>query len=205
MVTKPIAFLSSNAIRQFKAGVDLPQISTRLDSIRAYQFEVHFDGLPIAFTPGESRITLAAKQVSPIGAMTEEIVVDRLNDKIFYPGKFNPEEITITFDNLLLESTSTALWNWFQTTHNSLTGRANPNPKPGVKSNKCHVMRIVEMDTGATPVASIELYGVFPKSVRFSEKNYSTNEFSTLEVTFRFDFVDYGRYGIVDPQAGTSI
>ena len=193
MVEPVLPVFGTKIPREFTPGRELPQISTNLDSIRAYQFEVQFDGLPIAFNV-QYRITLAAKQVSPIGAMSEEIVVDRLNDKVFYPGKFSPEEVTITFDNLLLEQTSPALWQWFQTTHNSLIGRANPNPR-GTLSNKCQVMRVIEMDGTSLPVANIELYGVFPKSVRFSEKNYSTNEFSTLEVTFRFDFVDYGKYG----------
>lgn len=180
--------------RLFTPGRELPQISTNLDSVRAYQFEVQFEGLPTRWNE-QYKLTVAAKQVSPIGAMSEEIVVDRLNDKVFYPGKFSPEEVTITFDNLLLERTSAGLWEWFQTTHNSLTGRANPPAQAGRLSSKCQIMRIVEMDQTSTPNGVVELYGVFPKSVRFSEKNYSTNEFSTLEVTFRFDFLDYGGYG----------
>jgi hypothetical protein len=40
-------------------------------------------------------------------------------------------------------------------------------------------------------VAAVELIGVYPEKVVYSEKNYSTNEFSTVTVTFRFDFLNY--------------
>jgi hypothetical protein len=35
--------------RLFNPGQELPQISTNLDSVRAYQFEVQFEGLPTDF------------------------------------------------------------------------------------------------------------------------------------------------------------
>lgn len=170
------------------SGQELPLISTNLDSIRAYNFEIEFEQLPNGF--GDTPIlTVAAKQVSPIGAMVEEIAVDRMNDKVFYPGKFSPEEVTITFDNLYLERSSEELFNWFLTTHDSMQGRADPPlNRPYAK---CHRMRITEFNTGGDPAAYVDLFGVFPKSIRFSEKNYSTNEFSTLEVGFRFDFINY--------------
>ena len=52
-------------------------------------------------------------------------------------------------------------------------------------------LSIVEMSGDNQPVAAVELYGVYPEKVVFSEKNYSTNEFSTVTVTFRFDFMNY--------------
>lgn len=178
--------------RRFEPGKNLPKVSTSLDSVRAYQFEVLFRGLPPgAVLPGQdvNALTLAAKQVSPIGGTLEDIVVDRVNDKVFYPGKFTPDELTITFDNLLVERTTPLLWRWFTRVYDPLTGDASVKPA-NRDTIKCNKLVITELDGTSAPVANIELYGVFPKSFKFSEKNYSTNEFSTIEVTFRFDFMD---------------
>lgn len=177
--------------RRFQPGKNLPKVSTSLDSVRAYQFEVIFRGLPPgAVNPGENvnALTLAAKQVSPIGGTIEDIVVDRVNDKVYYPGKFTQDEVTITFDNLLLERTTPLLWRWFTKIYNPFTGDSAVKPA-GRDTYKCNFMKVVELDGTSSPVNSIDLYGVYPKSFKFSEKNYSTNEFSTIEVTFRFDFM----------------
>ena len=74
---------------------DMPKLSTMLDSVRPYQFEVEF------MAPGNAQLlTVAAKQVSEVGYTVEDIEVHRVNDRYYYPGKPSPEEVTITFDNL---------------------------------------------------------------------------------------------------------
>jgi hypothetical protein len=174
-------------------------VSTDIDSVRAYQFEVRFAGLPPTFPNEGDNLTLAAKQVSPINGSIEDIVVDRVNDKLYYPGKFTPENVTITFDNLYIQQSSPALWNWFKSIYDPITGDMTQFSAPGGASPggfKAQKLTIVELDNTQEPHASIELYGVYPTGVRFSEKNYSTNEFSTIEVTFRYDFVDYYKTGV---------
>ena len=92
--------------RGFTAGEQLPKISTDIDSVRSYQFEVRFAGLPPTFEAEGDTLTLAAKQVSPVNVGVEDIVVDRVNDKLYYPGKFTPENVTVTFDNLYIQRSS---------------------------------------------------------------------------------------------------
>src|SRR5690242_19373814 len=89
---------SGNDFITFTPGKNLPVISEKLDSIRVYQFEVHFVGLDkFNATDGPQGfpedLTLAAKRVSSSGFKTEDIVVDRLNDKLYYPGKINQDEL----------------------------------------------------------------------------------------------------------------
>ena len=48
--------------RNFTPGQGLPTISTDLDSVRTYQFEIHFFGLPEDVT-NQADLTLAAKKV----------------------------------------------------------------------------------------------------------------------------------------------
>ena len=190
------SYLKNNYRANFNPGKTLPKVSTMLDSVRTYQFEVKFFGLPVEFINTQQVLTAAAKQVSPAGGAVDDIVVDRLNDKVYYPGKFTPENITVTFDNQLLSQTTPALWNWFKTIYDPMTGDMTKLAAPGGagnKSFKASKMTILELDNTNEPHAFIEVYGVYPTGVRFSEKNYASNDFSTVEVTFRYDFVDYGK------------
>lgn len=186
-----------NQYRPFTPGTSLPRISTLLDSVRTYQFEVQFFGLPPQLQGQQTDLTLAAKQVSPIGISTEDIDVRRVNDLVRFPGAVSFEAVSITFDNLYLRKTAATLWNWFRTTYDPLTGDLTKLAAPGAGGNrtfKANKLRIIELDNTRNPHSAIELYGVYPKSVRFSEKNYGTNEFATIEVEFRFDFMDYFNY-----------
>ncbi len=174
-----------------KKGTGLPTISTGLDSVRAYQWEAHFLGLPAQVNNARD-LTLAAKQVSQIGMSVDDIEVNRVNDKVFYPGRPTPEEVTVTFDNLFLKNTAEDLWNWFKTIYDPITGEMTVNSPPGgnVSAFKANKLEIVQLDNTLTPHQTTELYGVYPKSFKLAEFNYSTNEFHTIEVTFRFDFMD---------------
>ena len=190
------SFLKNDYRANFEPGKSLPKVSTKLDSIRAYQFEVKFFGLPPEFTLQQQELTAAAKQVSPIGGSVDDIVVDRLNDKVFYPGKFTPDNVTVTFDNQLLSQNTPALWNWFKSIYDPMTGdmtKLSAPGGPGNKSFKASKMTILELDNTNEPHSFVEVYGVYPTGVRFSEKNYSTNDFSTVAVTFRYDFANYGK------------
>lgn len=181
----------------FTPGKTLPKVSTQLDSVRAYQFECRFYGLPQALTGSQQDLTLAAKQVSPVGGTVDDIVVERINDRLYYPGKASFDELTVTFDNLYLKNTTPTLWEWFKTIYDPLSGDMTKLAAPGGPGNrtfKANKLTVIELDNTRNPLAYVEVYGVYPKAVRFSEKNYSTNEFSTIEVTFRFDFMDYARY-----------
>jgi hypothetical protein len=167
-----------NQFRPANLGTSLPALSTELDSVRAYQFEVHFEGVP-----GADQLTLAAKQVSPIGVSVDDIEVHRVNEKFFYPGKPSPEEVTITFDDLY-SGASQKLYTWFKTIYDNTTGTITT-----AKAQKCTV---VQLDGDLNVVGSTSMYGVYPKGWKESEYNYSTaNDFHTIEMTLRYDFADH--------------
>jgi hypothetical protein len=187
-----------NDYRPFTPGQNLPKISTILDSVRSYQFEIQFFGLPPNISgQQQTDLTLAAKQVGAIGFGVEDIMVSRVNDKVYYPGTPTTDVVSVTFDNLYLRRTCLSLWTWFKTIYDPLSGNMTQLSAPGGPGNrtfKATKMRIVELDNTRNPHAAIELYGVYPKSVRFSEKNYNSNDFSTIDVDFRYDFIDYFNY-----------
>lgn len=192
MATPP-PFYKTRYGRSFEAGKGLPVVSTDLDSIRTYSFEVHFAGLPDHVAGGQQDLTLAAKQTSPIGFAVEEIVAERIGDKLFYPGKASPDEFTVTFDYLMLRNTGKVLFEWMKSIYNPLTGELTQNSRPGGGNSphfKANKMEIVLLDNVMTPHSSVELYGVWPKLWKLSELNSSTNEFATVEAIFRWDAMD---------------
>jgi len=187
------SFFQQRFGRRFNKGKGLPRISTELDSVRAYQWEVHFFGLPSEVAGEQTDLTIAAKQISPVGYATQDIEVNRINDVVYYPGKPAVEEVTITFDNLYLRKTATALWKWFKNTYDPLTGEMTKFAAPGGNANlsfKANKMELILLGNTLTPIRVIELYGTYPKSWKASELNYSTNEFHTIEMIFRYDFMD---------------
>jgi hypothetical protein len=182
--------------RVFNPGQGLPTISTDLDSVRAYQFEIHFHGLPEDVT-NSTDLTLAAKKVGGLEMKNEAIVIDRVNDKVHYPGKSTPGELTVDFDNLYLRETASDLYRYFRNIYDPITGEMTKNSQPGNtagKSFKADMVEVVMLDNTMTPHSTIELYGVYPTSWSASEFNYSTNQFHQLTVNFKYDFMNVFNY-----------
>ena len=182
--------------RDFTPGQGLPTVSTDLDSVRAYQFEIHFYGLPQDVT-NTTDLTLAAKKVGGLEMKNEAITIDRVNDKLHYPGKTTPGELTVDFDNLYLRETASDLYRYFRHTYDPITGEMTKSAQPGNGAGttfKADKVEIVMLDNTLSPHSTIELYGVYPTSWSASEFNYSTNQFHQLTVNFKYDFMNVYNY-----------
>lgn len=182
--------------REFTPGQGLPTISTDLDSVRAYQFEIHFFGLPEDIT-NQTDLTLAAKKVGGLEMKNETIVVDRVNDKVHYPGKTTPGELTVDFDNLYLRETASDLYRFFRHTYDPITGEMTKSSQPGGQAGttfKADKVEVVMLDNTLTPHSVIELYGVYPTTWSAAEFNYSTQQFHQLTVSFKYDFMNVFNY-----------
>ena len=115
----------------------------------------------------------------------------------YYPGKVTPESCTVTFDNLYQKKVSNTLWNWFQSIYNPLTGELLENVTTALGQEprgdfKARSLKIYQLDPHGKPLMTTNLIGVYPKSWKTAEFNYGTNEFHTVEVDFRYDFMDHG-------------
>lgn len=182
--------------RDFTPGQGLPTVSTDLDSVRSYQFEIHFFGLPEDVT-NQTDLTLAAKKVGGLEMKNETITIDRVNDKLHYPGKTTPGELTVDFDNLYLRETASDLYRFFRHTYDPITGEMTKSSQPGGGAGstfKADKVEIVMLDNTLTPHSVIELYGVYPTSWSASEFNYSQNQFHQLTVNFKYDFMNVYNY-----------
>jgi hypothetical protein len=182
--------------RNFTPGQGLPTVSTDLDSVRAYQFEIHFFGLPEDIT-NSTDLTLAAKKVGGLEMKNETIVIDRVNDKLHYPGKTTPGELSVDFDNLYLRETASDLYRYFRHTYDPITGEMTKSAQPGGSAGttfKADKVEVVMLDNTLTPHSVIELYGVYPTSWSASEFNYSTSQFHQLTVVFKYDFMNVYNY-----------
>jgi len=180
----------------------LPVISEGLDSVRAYQWEIHF-ALPPKMQsdaslggqsyPNQEFLTLAAKQVTALGFSTEAIEVNRVNDKVFYPGKSSGEEVTVTFDNLYQPQIANTLWAWYSSIYDPTNGRQYSSldkDKP-FKNWKAQHAVVVNLDAHGQPLMESRMYGVWPISWKTGEFNYSTNDFHTIELVLRYDFFEH--------------
>jgi len=178
-------------------GGTTPLISTKLDSVRAYQWEIEFKGIvPTTLEAGiattiSKPITLGAKQVNGIGASVEDIEVHRVNDKVYYPGRPSMEELVITFDNLQNTKIDKLLYEYFAMTYDPRMGTLN-NWSPGVVTSMNeqtkYEVQIKQLKHDGTIRNIIRLLGAYPKQLTHGEYNYATNDFSTLELKMRYDF-----------------
>jgi len=169
----------------------LPVISMGLDSVRTYQFEIHFD-MPGGSDPqfNKDKLTLAAKQVSQIGMSIEPIEVHRVNDKVFYPGKASPENLVVTFDNFYDPKVANTLWQWFSYIYDPTNGKYLTSMGNDVNW-KAPRATIVHLDGQGQPLNETRVFGVWPIAWKTAEFNYGTNEFHTIEMTMRYDFMEH--------------
>lgn len=184
------SYYADNLNRNLKDTKGLPVISQDLDSVRAYQWEITFYPpaeieVPLGFS---KPLTLAAKQVNGMQVSVEDIEVNRVNDKVYYPGRPSMGELEVTFDNLLKTKAGFQLYKFFQTVYDPTTGEMTSTflQSPGSFKTKIEVL---ELNGQMEPQSLIELRGAYPKAFTKAEKNYSTNDFDTVSVTFRYDFL----------------
>tara|TARA_R110001583_G_scaffold18132_3_gene72541 strand:+ start:3782 stop:4369 length:588 start_codon:yes stop_codon:yes gene_type:complete len=184
------SYYANNLNRNLNENDGLPVISQDLESVRAYQWEMTF------FPPAEVEIplgfskplTLAAKRVNGMRVQVEDIAVNRVNDVTYYPGRPSMGELEVTFDNLLATKAGFQLYKYFQSVYDPLTGEVGATflADPGKYKTNAEVL---ELNGAMEPISMVKLVGLYPKRFTKAEKNYSTNEFDTITVTFRYDFI----------------
>tara|TARA_R110000751_G_scaffold257700_4_gene357123 strand:- start:1829 stop:2476 length:648 start_codon:yes stop_codon:yes gene_type:complete len=184
------------------AVTDGAKLFHQYDSYRAYSWLIRINGIggatgsilnSIGLSDPDNMLTLAAKQVGQIGYNVDDIMVDRVNDKFYYPGRPSMEETVVTFDNLLKGDVAKALFDWMRTTYDPIQG-VHSYSIVGGSSNK-RTVDVIQLDHQRQPKMVARLYGCYPKNWRLAEFNYSANDFHSIEVSLRYDIVGYFRVG----------
>ena len=199
----------------------LPIVSRGLDSHRIYNFEVHFNRVPIFRLAGELPPTVPGPQpagvtdrgrVEALALRGEPLATSQqwftlAANKVTSAGHKVADIGVRRLNDLLYypgAAESDLLTITFdhllegQPMHDLFTyfAMAAYNPKNGIVANanvgKIGSIDIVHLDNARTPRAITTYYGAYPASFKPGESNYSTNnQFHTFEVTFRYDFMNY--------------
>ena len=163
---------------------DQPGLSHNLEAYRKYQWEVEIE---TGIAADVTKLTLAAKNVSPVQGTLDDIIVPRVNDRYFYPGLMMPEEVTITFDNLVKGQVSEHLFDWFSSVYDPVHGIFTPAFVQGNGEFKRNI-KIFQLDNTGFPVKHIHLFGAYPKMWKSNDFSYGESEYHTIDVSLRFDF-----------------
>ena len=199
---------------------DTPRLSHALESFRAYGWEIQIPQFAGALSqvPGlenNDRLTLACKKITQPGFIVEDIEVHRVNEKFYYPGKPSPDEITVTFDNLIKGDVADALFAWIRSVYDPVygihyaglgNGTSDVNQSPeglaGLTQSPIfkRTVTIWQLDAHRNPITHVNLYGCYPKGWKLGEFNYETNDYHTIEMALRYDFaVQFTETSDIDP------
>ena len=120
--------------------------------------------------------------------MIGDIEVNRVNDKVYYPGRPSYGELEVTFDNLLRSKTGFQLYKYFQTVWDPQTGKFQSRFLDSPDAYKTNI-EVLELNGRMEPQTVTKLIGAYPKRWSKAEKNYSTEEFDTVSCVFRYDMI----------------
>jgi len=185
------SYYANNLNRDLTENEGLPVISQDLDAVRAYQWEVTFFPPTGVDSPASisKPLTLAAKTIGAFGMKVGDIEVHRVNDRVYYPGKIEYDEVKITFDNLLKTKTGHQIYKFFTSVWDPATGEYASTFQDNPGQFKTDI-EIIELNGRNDVVQVIKLKGAYPKQITKAEKNYSSvSDFDTIEVSFRYDFM----------------
>jgi len=181
----PHIFWSDSYQRNISDKGDIPVISHGADSVRSYAWELQFNLGTLIPEAQADTFSFAAKSVGPIESVSERIPVDRVNDKVWYPGKVTNSEVTVVFEDLLKQKAGHFLYKWYQLVYNQQTGTFYD---PGIHMIKKNI-DILKLDNVLAPISHIKLIGAYPSAFREIDRDYGTNEMHKIEMTFSYDFV----------------
>lgn len=175
-------------------------VSLSMNSLSSYEpmrknwFIVQFDS-GLTNNAGEA-LTIACKTCDIPSLTTSENVIDRLNDKVYTPGKSEYGTISIAFneyihDNLKgdgagnsYKSAGEILYAWQQQVHNVKSG------VQGAKKQIAHNIAIVQIDGAGNAVRVWNVYSAWPTAVEFDNLDSSAGDIQSVSATFRFDWAE---------------
>ena len=176
-------------------------VSLTMNSLSFYEpmrknwFIVQFDSnLDNGHNNGEA-LTIACKTCDIPSLTTSENVIDRLNDKVYTPGKSEYGTISMSFNEYISQDTKSdegnnyksageILYAWQQSVHNVKSGAQ------GAKKQVAHDIAIVQIDGAGNAVRVWNVYKAWPTGVEFDNLDSGDGGLQAVTATFRFDWAE---------------
>lgn len=162
------------------------------EPMRKNWFIVQFDS---GLGDGEA-LTIACKTCDIPQLTTSENVIDRLNDKVYTPGKSEYNSISMSFYEYIKETTDSTgsgnanktagqiLYAWQQEIHNAKSG------VQGAKKNIAHNVAIVQIDGNGNAVRVWNVYKAWPTAVEFAGLDSGDGGLQDVTLTLRYDWAE---------------
>ena len=142
-------------------------------------------------------LTIACKSCDIPKLTTSDQVLDRINDKVYVPGKSEYDTISLSFyefiqdkinsgdgDGNSRQSAGAILYAWQQQIHNAKSG------VQGAKKNIAHNLAIVQIDGNGNAVRVWNVYRAWPTTVEFANLDSADDAVQEVNVTLRFDWAE---------------
>lgn len=114
-------------------------------------------------------------------AKINPVEIPFLNTSTYVAGRFNWEEMRVTFKDPIGPSASQALMEWFRLHAESVTGRMGY--ASGYKKN----VELEMLDPGGVVVEKWILEGTFLTNLNFKDLDYSRDDIATIDASLRMD------------------
>lgn len=173
------------------------------EPMRKNWFIVQFDS---GLGSGDA-LTIACKTCDIPQLTTNENVVDRLNDKVYTPGKSEYNTISMSFyefitdsgtgsgnkvtsgdsatsDNSTNRTAGALLYKWQQSVHETKTG------VQGAKKNIAKNVAIVQIDGNGNAIRVWNVYKAWPTSVEFANLDSADGGLQDVTLTLRYDWAE---------------
>lgn len=146
-------------------------------------------------TSNNEALTIACKSCDVPRLTTTDNVIDRINDKVYTPGKSEYETISMSFyeyiqDNITNDdgnknkSAGEILYKWQQSIHDVKTG------KQGAKKQIAKNVAIVQIDGNGNAIRVWNIYKAWPTAVEFANLDSAEGSIQDVNVTLRFDWAE---------------
>lgn len=111
-----------------------------------------------------------------------EIVLDFINTKRYYQGKFTPQTTEITMTDPIVPSASQKVEEWVRLGHEQATGRAGYKNYYAGKNFKLKML-----DGPGAVVQRWDFFNIFPTSVNYGTLDMASPEAMVINATLRWD------------------
>lgn len=157
-----------------------------MESLRKNRWLMQFNKIPGLATQGanESLSFVATSAVAPTLSF-EQKEYHRLNEKFYTAGKPSWNELPMTFYDFISGTSSAAhiLYKWSTKIYDPLTGAMS------YKREYATTGTLAQLDPKGDPIRIWNLYYLWPFTVNFGDGlDASSDDISTISVTFRYDF-----------------